>query len=151
MNIDKALKIAIKAHTGQVDKAGEPYILHPLRLMNQFIDKNLMIISILHDVVEDSAFTLDDLSKEGFSPQITDAINCLTKLKNENYNSFIKRVMTNPLAIKVKIADIKDNLNITRLAKQISDSDIERLKKYQLALFSLELELNKKNYTRRDQ
>jgi len=139
MNIDKALEIAIKAHAGQVDKAGEPYILHPLRLMSQFIDKDLMIVSILHDVVEDSDFTLNDLIEEGFAPQIIDALNCLTKLENEDYNSFIKRVMSNPLAIKVKIADIKDNLNITRLSKPLSSSDIERLKKYQLALFSLEM------------
>ena len=67
MNIDKALKIAIKAHKGQVDKAGEPYILHPLRLMNQFTDNNLIIISLLHDVVEDSDYTFEDLKRAGFT------------------------------------------------------------------------------------
>ena len=138
MNIEKALEIAIKVHRGQVDKAGKSYILHPLRLMNQFVDENLMIVSILHDVVEDSSFTLQDLIDAGFSPIIIDAIDCLTKCKDEKYQEFIERVMGNSLATKVKIVDIKDNLNISRLIKPLSKNDIERLKKYQIALFSLE-------------
>lgn len=138
MNIEKALEIAIKAHRGQIDKAGKAYILHPLRLMNQFADENLMIVSILHDVVEDSSFTLQDLIDVGFAPIIIGAIDCLTKCKDEKYQEFIERVMGNSLAKKVKIVDIKDNLNISRLIKPLSKNDIERLKKYQIALFSLE-------------
>lgn len=138
MNIDKALKIAIKAHKGQVDKAGEPYILHPLRLMNQFTDNNLIIISLLHDVVEDSDYTFEDLKRAGFTPKILDTIDCLTKQDGEEYAQFINRVMTNDLAIKVKIADIKDNLNISRLQKPLSTKDIARLQKYQVALLRLQ-------------
>jgi len=138
MNINKALEIAIKAHSQQVDKAGEAYILHPLRVMHQFVDKDLMIVSILHDVIEDSSFTLDDLADAGFSIEIIDAINCLTKQKDETYQSFIDRVMTNSLAVKVKIADIKDNLDITRLPQPLSEIDIGRLKKYHNALVSLQ-------------
>jgi len=138
MNIDKALEIAVQAHIGQVDKAGKAYILHPLRLMNQFIDEDLMIISILHDVVEDSDFTLKDLVDTEFSPIIIDAVDCLTKRENEEYANFIERVLTNPLAIKVKIADIKDNLNISRLCQPLSEKDIDRLKKYQIALLRLQ-------------
>jgi (p)ppGpp synthase/HD superfamily hydrolase len=138
MNLDKALAIAIQAHKGQVDKAGEPYILHPLRLMSQFADKDLMTVSILHDVVEDSDFTLKNLVDAGFSPIIIDAVDCLTKRENEEYANFIERVIANPLAIKVKIADIKDNLNISRLCQPLSEKDIDRLKKYQIALLRLQ-------------
>jgi (p)ppGpp synthase/HD superfamily hydrolase len=137
MNINKALEIAIRAHSQQVDKADEEYILHPLRVMHQFDDKDLMIVSILHDVIEDSNFTLDDLADVGFSREILDAINCLTKRKNETYQSFIDRVKTNSLAVKVKIEDIKDNLDITRLPQPLSEIDLARLKKYHNALFSL--------------
>lgn len=138
MNIEKALDIAIHAHKGQVDKAGKAYILHPLRLMNQFVDEKLMIVSILHDVVEDSDFTLDDLNNEGFSSEIINAVDCLTKRQNEEYSSFIDRVMDNSLARQVKIVDIKDNLDISRLSEPLSKKDIERLEKYQMALLQLQ-------------
>jgi len=137
MNLDKALEIAIQAHKGQVDKAGKAYILHPLRLMNQFVDGDLMIVSILHDVVEDSSFTLNDLIDAGFSQIIIKAIDCLTKREDEEYSNFIDRVMTNSLARQVKIIDIKDNLDISRLHQPLSEKDIERLRKYQLALLRL--------------
>jgi len=142
MNIEKALEIAIKAHLGQVDKGGNAYILHPLRVMNKFSEKDLMIVSILHDVVEDTNITLDDLLHDGFSSDIVDAIGCLTKRKNEDYNSFIKRVMSNSLAVKVKIADIRDNLDISRLSDPLSTKDIERVAKYKIALRSLEEYVN---------
>jgi (p)ppGpp synthase/HD superfamily hydrolase len=138
MNIEKALDIAIHAHKGQVDKAGKAYILHPLRLMNQFVDEKLMIVSILHDVVEDSDFTLDDLNNEGFSSEIINAVDCLTKRQDEEYSSFIDRVMDNSLARQVKIVDIKDNLDISRLSEPLSKKDIERLEKYQMALLQLQ-------------
>lgn len=137
MNIEKALEIAIQAHKGQVDKAGKAYILHPLRLMSKFTDEKLMIVSVLHDVVEDSSFTLDDLSHEGFSTDVIDAIDSLTKRKNEEYTSFIDRVKSNSLAREVKIIDIKDNMDISRLCEPLKKKDIERLEKYQIALLKL--------------
>jgi (p)ppGpp synthase/HD superfamily hydrolase len=138
MNIEKALEIAIKAHEGQIDKADKAYILHPLRLMNQFSDENSMIVSVLHDVVEDSDYTFQDLIDAGFSSQIVQAVECLTKRENEEYQDFIKRVKVNPLAVKVKIVDIKDNLDISRLYEPLSEKDFGRIQKYQAALKLLE-------------
>lgn len=137
---DMALSIAIEAHKGQMDKGGEPYILHPLRLMLQFEDKNLQIIALLHDVIEDSDFTIIDLEKRGFTKSMIEAVDTLTKRKGEDYNSFISRVLANKLAVKVKIVDIQDNLNIMRL-NEISDNDIRRINKYKAALAHLKSSL----------
>ncbi|MBI3561652.1 MAG: GTP pyrophosphokinase [Gammaproteobacteria bacterium] len=124
--LDKAISLASKAHTGQVDKAGKPYILHPLRLMLKFNDEEEMIVAILHDVVEDSAITLEQLQLQGFSCSIVEAIGCLTKKHNETYEEFIARIKTNHLARRVKIEDIKDNLDLSRLTA-ITEKDLLRL------------------------
>jgi len=132
-SLDNAIAIAIKAHAGQVDKAGQPYILHPLRLMFRFLSEAEMIVAVMHDVVEDSAFTLDELKNIGFSDKILSAIECLTKRHGESYESFISRVLKNDLARKVKVEDIKDNLDLTRLDK-VTDKDLARIEKYHEAL-----------------
>ncbi|ABD82121.1 hypothetical protein [Saccharophagus degradans] len=132
-NLEKAIAVATKAHAGQIDKAGQPYILHPLRLMFKFEAEIEMIVAVMHDVIEDSAFTQDDLKKLGFSNDVIEAIDCLSKRNGEDYNSFILRVSKNELAKKVKIEDIKDNLNLTRL-KIITDKDLRRAEKYHRAL-----------------
>lgn len=134
--IDAALSLAVKAHTGQIDKAGQPYIFHPLRLMSKFTNENEQVVAVLHDVIEDSEKTLKDLSEIGFSNEVIDAIECLTKKTDEDYADFITRVSLNPLAKKIKIEDIKDNLDLTRL-KEIEQSDLERIKKYHRALAAL--------------
>ncbi len=131
--LDKAIAIACKAHEGQVDKAGQPYILHPLRLMLKFINQNERITAVLHDVVEDSDVSLKDLKAEGFSEDILEAINCLSKKTGENYDDFILRISKNDLASAVKIEDIKDNLDVTRI-DNLSDEDLTRIKKYHRAL-----------------
>ena len=136
--IEIALALALQAHQGQKDKGGKVYILHPLRLMMQFSDETLQIIAILHDVVEDSDITIEQLKEKGFTQEIIDALNTLTKQRNETYEHFIQRVSVNPLAIKVKLADLKDNLNITRISGDLSQKDLERLNKYRLALSYLE-------------
>lgn len=135
--LDQAIAIATKAHAGQVDKAGQPYILHPLRLMLRFKYEAEMIVAVMHDVIEDSSFTLDELKSFGFSDDILTAIECLTKRNGESYESFVSRVLQNDLARKVKIEDIKDNLDLTRLDK-VTNKDLIRVEKYHQALKALE-------------
>ncbi len=132
-DLDQAISIATRAHAGQLDKAGQPYILHPLRLMLKFQAKDEMIVAVLHDVVEDSSFTLESLKEYGFSETIISAIASLTKREGESYENFILRASSNDLARKVKVADIQDNLDLTRLDK-ITDRDLARVKKYHQAL-----------------
>ncbi|MET1257450.1 GTP pyrophosphokinase [Aliikangiella maris] len=125
-NLDKAIEIATKVHAGQLDKAGQPYILHPLRLMFKFETEVEMIVAVMHDVIEDSNFSLEDLNIQGFSNEVIEAINCLTKKDGEDYKAFVLRVSKNQLAKKIKIEDIKDNLNLTRL-EEITDKDLQRV------------------------
>ena len=131
--LEKAIEIALKAHKGQTDKAGQAYILHPLRLLTMANTTEQKIVAVLHDVVEDSDFKLQDLEKEGFPAPILEAIDCLTKRKGENYDNFIQRISSNKLAVVVKKLDIKDNLNILRL-KEVKNEDCKRLNKYLKAL-----------------
>lgn len=128
--LNKAIKIATKAHEGKVDKAGKPYIVHPLRVMNMGVTDDEKIVGVLHDVVEDSDWTFERLAAEGFSSKVVEALRCVTKSsESESYDKFIQRVKTNPLAVKVKINDLTDNMDIRRLA-YISEKDINRLRKY---------------------
>ena len=135
--LDSAITLASQAHIGQKDKGGSVYILHPLRVMMQMEKEDAKIVAVLHDVVEDSPLTFDDLKNEGFSDNIIDALKCLTKEQGETYEKFIERVLTNKLATEVKIMDIKDNMDVTRL-KTMNDKDLERIKKYHHALMRLE-------------
>lgn len=130
--IDKALQIACQAHAGQVDKAGQPYILHPIRLALNFKHETLQIIALLHDVVEDSDVSLQHLSEIGFDEEIIKAIDALTKRDDEKYEDFIDRVSKNSLATQVKLSDLKDNMDVTRL-KHLNEKDFERLQRYQKA------------------
>lgn len=132
-NLDTAIALACRAHAGQVDKAGGAYILHPLRLMLRFDDLDAQMVAVLHDVVEDSDTALADLRALGFAEAVVNAIECLTKQAGEDYTAFIQRLAVNPLARRVKIEDIKDNLNLTRLPA-LSDKDLARARKYHQAL-----------------
>ena len=123
-DLDKAIKLACEAHAGQMDKAGKPYILHPLRLMLKFQKKQEQVVAVLHDVVEDSDVTLDDLVNKGFSELVLDALDCLSKRENEDYGAFIKRIFPNELARKIKIEDIKDNLDLTRI-DSVNNEDLK--------------------------
>ena len=135
-DLDKAIGLASKAHAGQRDKAGQPYILHPLRLMLRFQEEIERIVAVLHDVVEDSEVTLDDLRELGFSEQVIGAIDCLSRRVGESYDEFLLRVASNELARKIKIEDLKDNLDLTRVAA-LSDKDLARVAKYHKALIAL--------------
>jgi (p)ppGpp synthase/HD superfamily hydrolase len=130
--LNKAIEIAAIAHTGQVDKAGEPYILHPLRVMLGCGDEVERICAVLHDVVEDSSLGFDDLRREGFSDTVIEVLDCLTKRDGESYDDFIDRVLKNKTACRVKLADIKDNMDLTRISEP-TEKDRQRIKKYQQA------------------
>lgn len=136
--IEKSLEIALKAYSGQKDKAGQPYILHPLRLMAKMETEEEMSVAILHDVIEDSDYTADDLLNEGIPSNVVEAVQLLSKLECENYDQFVDRVLTNSLASKVKKADIEDNINILRL-DFVSNIDLERIAKYHKAWKKLEV------------
>ena len=128
--LKRAIEIATLAHKGQVDKAGEDYINHPLRVMNAGKTENEKIVGVLHDVIEDTDWTFDALLAEGFPVHIVDALRCITKLSDdEPYDEFIERVKTKPLAVAAKINDLTDNMDVRRY-KELSDWDVKRLKKY---------------------
>jgi len=127
--LNKAIEIANRAHMGQVDKAGEPYILHPLRVMMTQVNEIERICAVLHDVIEDSNVTFDDLRGEGFSEEIIEVLNCITKRPGESYDDFIDRILDNETACRVKLADLCDNMNISRI-KNPTEKDKERIKKY---------------------
>ena len=128
----KAARITAVAHEHQMDKAGEAYILHPLRLMARAQTDDERIVALLHDVVEDSDWTSKALAEEGFPQRIVDAIGCLTNREGESYDDFISRVLADPLAARVKLLDIKDNMDMTRLG-ELADKDLERFRKYHAA------------------
>ncbi|RMI16945.1 MAG: HD domain-containing protein [Calditrichaeota bacterium] len=127
--IERAIEIALEAHRGQVDKAGQPYILHPLRLMLKMASETEMITAVLHDVVEDSSWTLQELRGEGFSGEVIAAVDCLTHREGESYQVYLERICRNPIAVKVKLADLEDNLDIRRL-DALNRKDTERLNQY---------------------
>jgi (p)ppGpp synthase/HD superfamily hydrolase len=130
--VEDAISIAAQAHKGQKDKAGAPYLLHPLRMMLRMDSEVAMMAAVLHDVVEDTGWTLEQLREEGFSDEVLEAVDCLTHRDGESYQEFVGRVQTNPIARQVKIADLEDNMNIRRI-NQIGAKDLERLEKYHKA------------------
>jgi (p)ppGpp synthase/HD superfamily hydrolase len=134
--LDLAIKIAEKAHQGQFDKANQPYILHPLTVMAQMDDFESKIVAVLHDAIEDSDLTITELSQQGFPELITEAIAAITKLDGELYDDYLLRVMGNAIALKVKIADVKHNMDISRIANP-TVKDFQRLEKYQKVLKQL--------------
>ncbi len=135
--IEDAIAIAAQAHKNIKDKAGAPYILHPLRMMMRMKTEAEMITAILHDVVEDTrdkknsddVWTFDRLREAGFPEEVIIALDCVTNRDGEGYEDFVKRASNNPIARQVKIADLEDNMNIQRIG-EIKPRDLKRLKKY---------------------
>lgn len=134
MTLERAIAIAAEAHAGQKDRAGAPYILHPIRLMIQMDSEDAMMAAVLHDVVENSVWTLDDLRKEGFSNEVLNAVDSLTHRdkEGEDYWDYIQRAKSDPIAIKVKLADLEDNLNPDRL-NEVTEKDEKRFDRYRKA------------------
>ena len=141
-----AISIAAKAHEPQEDKGGNAYILHPIRIMMRLRtdDQELMIIAILHDVIEDTYITLDMLKTMGFSNRVLHALWHLTHQKEEPYQDYIERIALNVDAILIKLGDLKDNSDITRL-KGLRPKDHERIAKYNTAYYFLKEALEKLN------
>ena len=135
--LERAIKLAEKAHQGQLDKGGQPYILHARRVMEKCETEKEKITAILHDVMEDSSYTLDDLRKEGFSEEILAALLCLTRGEGEDYMRYIERVCENPLAVWVKYADLEDNMDLRRIPEP-TEQDFARQEKYKAAKMRIE-------------
>ena len=128
--LERAIEIAVRAHAGQVDKAGQPYILHPLRVMFAVKSLHERMAAVLHDVVEDTQVTLDNLRAEGFPTEVLDAVSALTKTKGEARIAAAKRAAENPIARVVKLADGADNMDLSRIS-QPTEEDFARLKEYE--------------------
>jgi len=130
--LSKAIILATKTHDDQLDKAGKSYILHPLRVMMKVDSIDMKIVAVLHDVLEDTELTKEDLLREGFSQEIVETIECLTRKENESYMDFIKRCKINYMAKIVKLADLEDNSDLSRIENP-TEKDYDRLKKYKKA------------------
>ena len=135
--LETALQIALTAHKEQVDKGGHPYILHPLRLMHNVDSIEEKIVAVLHDVVEDTNVSFSDLESAGIPEVCIKALKFLTHDKNVPYMDYIKEIATDQIAKAVKLADLMDNSDLSRL-KEVTEKDKERLKKYRIAIAFLD-------------
>ena len=131
--LERAIAIAASAHAGQVDKAGQPYILHPLRVLLQVSGLHERMAAVLHDVVEDTDLTLEDLAGEGFPEDVIEALEALTKREGETRIQAAERAAAHPVARVVKMADVTDNMDLSRIP-QPSSADFARVKEYEEVL-----------------
>lgn len=127
--LEDVIAFAVEAHRGQKDKVGDPYILHPLRMMTRVHGTHARMAALLHDVVEDTGHSLEELRAKGVPEPVLAAVECLTKREGEAYEQFVDRVIGNPIARKVKIADLEDNMDVRRL-NEVNEAGRERLSKY---------------------
>jgi (p)ppGpp synthase/HD superfamily hydrolase len=134
--LEHAIAIAARAHAGKVDKAGAPYIIHPLRVMLKMETSEERIVAVLHDVVEDSDTTLEDLRNEGISDVVVHAVDAVTMRTGESYDDFVQRAALNPIGRRVKLADLEDNSDLSRIAHP-TEKDYARLAKYERAIQSI--------------
>lgn len=134
--LEKAIAIAAEAHEGQTDKAGMAYILHPLRVMLMLETEAERIVGVLHDVVEDTPITFDDLRAADFKDEILAALDSVTRRDDEEYEAFVLRAGENPIGRRVKLADLKDNSDLSRIASP-TEKDYARLEKYRRAIAAL--------------
>ena len=128
--IEHAIEIAANAHAGQRDKAGQPYIFHPLRVMFRVNGEHEQMAAVLHDVVEDTAITIDDLAREGFPPEVLRAVEALTKLPGETRLEAAARAAADPVARKVKLADNAENMDLSRIPNP-TEKDYARCREYE--------------------
>ena len=138
MNLERAIEIAVAAHKGAVDKGGQPYILHPLAVMMDLKTDQEKIVGVLHDVVEDTDWTFEALKEEGFSEEVIEALRSVTKSDSDSsYLDFIERAKANAIGRNVKIADLKHNMDLSRI-HSISNLDLERFERYKKSLEIIE-------------
>lgn len=128
-----AIKMAVDAHGSTINKDGTPYILHPIRLMMRANGYAEQIVSILHDTIEDTPLTLEDLRNAGFPEELVTAVGAVTKREGEDYEAFIERIALDPLATRVKLLDLYDNIDATRLP-ELSEKDLARIARYHRAI-----------------
>ncbi len=136
-NTKKALKLCFESHKNQVDKSGMPYVFHPFHLAEQMKDEPATVVALLHDVVEDTDCTLDDLRKMGFSEDIIGAIALMTHDEAVPYMDYVAQIKQNPIAKAVKLADLRHNSDLTRLGT-VDEKALERTEKYRRAIALLE-------------
>lgn len=136
-NTKKALKLCFEAHKNQLDKSGVPYVFHPFHLAEQMETEETTIVALLHDVVEDTDYTLEDLSKMGFGEEVIKALALLTHADGTDYMDYVLAIKDNPIATAVKRADLKHNSDLSRL-DIIDEKALARKEKYQKALELLE-------------
>jgi (p)ppGpp synthase/HD superfamily hydrolase len=127
--LEKAIEIAARAHTGQVQKNGLPYILHPLRIMFQVDLLEDKMVAVLHDVVEDTDVTLDDLRQAGFSEEVVEGVRLMTRVDGQDYGEYIEAIKANPIARNVKLADMRNNIDLLRIP-ELNNNDLKRSRKY---------------------
>jgi (p)ppGpp synthase/HD superfamily hydrolase len=131
--LEHAITLAVKIHQGQLDKYGQPYILHPLRVMFRLETELEQMVGILHDVVEDSDLTFADLRQMGYSEAVLAALDGVTRREDETYDEFVTRSQAQPVSRRVKLADLEDNMDLRRLSVQMTEQDFERLQRYRRA------------------
>ena len=134
----KAIKLCFEAHAGQVDKSGLPYVHHPLHLAEQMSDEDTTVVALLHDVVEDTRYTLEDLEAMDFGPDVIEAIRVMTHDDSVPYMDYVREIAGNPIARQVKLADLAHNSDLTRLDHEPTEQDMARYRKYQEAKKILE-------------
>jgi len=135
----KALRLCYEAHAGQLDKSGMPYVLHPVHLAEQMTDEDTTIVALLHDVVEDTAYTLRDFADMGFAPQVIRAIGRMTHDDAVPYLDYVAAIKEDPIARQVKLADLRHNSDLSRL-DQVDEAALARVEKYKKAIALLESE-----------
>ena len=135
-DLQRAIEISVTAHKRQVRKDGSPYVLHPLRLMMSVNSADEKIVAVLHDVVEDTDITMQQLEDEGFSKQVLAALRLVTHDDGTSYENYITNIKGNPIARAVKLADLRDNTNVFEIPK-LSAKDLQRLEKYHRAYKTL--------------
>jgi (p)ppGpp synthase/HD superfamily hydrolase len=135
--LERAITIAAQAHAGQVDKAGAPYILHPIRVMLRMNTDEERMVAVLHDVIEDSDWTLDRLRAEGFPEAVLEAIESVSRRPEETYEEYVLRAGRSAMGRRVKLADLEDNSDLSRIAEP-TEKDRARIEKYRRAIALLQ-------------
>lgn len=133
----KAMHLCFEAHKDQTDKGGMPYVFHPFHVAEQMQTEETVIVALLHDVVEDTDYTIDDLRAMGFPEPVTDALTLLTHAKGIPYMEYVAAIKSNPIATAVKLADLRHNSDLSRL-DSVDDKTLRRVKKYQESIVYLE-------------
>lgn len=130
--LEDAIRLAVEAHHGQRDRYGQPYVLHPLRVMFRLHSETDRIVGVLHDVIEDTSRTTKDLRRMGYPEEILTALDSVTKRVGEPYGEFVLRSKANPIGRRVKLADLEDNMDVRRM-QEVTLEDTERLARYRQA------------------